>query len=196
MNIKTRKRAMIDGENTYFTGRPCKNGHMTYRYVQSGSCYDCVNGDRVKSDSPTAIAREARLTEVAARFADKAKVDAELVLARFRVFDIDLSSFMDAAWAFSVLRYPSITHADITSKVPPADKVAQTALYTVKCHSGDVDALRTLAIGMVSARSIDGRAAFIKIHGETIAKVELPPVPEWAREGVLITKTHQTRSAE
>lgn len=30
----------------YYTGVPCKNGHLAERYTQSAVCQDCVNGDR------------------------------------------------------------------------------------------------------------------------------------------------------
>lgn len=178
MDIKTRKQAMIDGENTYFTGRPCKHGHMTYRYVQSGSCYDCVNGNRVKEDSPTAIARSVRLREVAARFSDKTKVENELVIAKFRIFDVDFLAFLDAAWAFAVMRYPSITHSDIRSKMPPTDNTSRTSLYTLKCHIGDVEALRIIETGMYKAHAFDiGHDQRLQ---KALADIEIEPVPAWA----------------
>jgi hypothetical protein len=46
MEIKSRKQAIVDGDNIFYTGIPCANGHITYRYVQSGSCKDCINEPR------------------------------------------------------------------------------------------------------------------------------------------------------
>jgi len=40
----TRKEA--DGASKYFTGIPCKQGHVTPRYA-AGVCYGCVNPNAV-----------------------------------------------------------------------------------------------------------------------------------------------------
>lgn len=31
------------GLPTYTTGRPCKNGHLSYRYTKSGACSGCIS---------------------------------------------------------------------------------------------------------------------------------------------------------
>jgi 5-methylcytosine-specific restriction endonuclease McrA len=41
MIVMTRKKALSIGATTYFTGRPCKNGHKAYRSAASGSCLVC-----------------------------------------------------------------------------------------------------------------------------------------------------------
>lgn len=33
--------ARARGLRHYFTGRPCKRGHITWRYSASGLCYEC-----------------------------------------------------------------------------------------------------------------------------------------------------------
>lgn len=45
--IKTRKQAAQAGENKYYTGKPCINGHDGPRYVSSGICCKC-NSEGVK----------------------------------------------------------------------------------------------------------------------------------------------------
>lgn len=40
MDIKTRNQAIKDGENIYFTGKPCKYGHIAPRFV-FGACSEC-----------------------------------------------------------------------------------------------------------------------------------------------------------
>jgi len=42
MEIITRKDAKAAGLNRYYTGLPCKNGHVDYRYTASGACKSCV----------------------------------------------------------------------------------------------------------------------------------------------------------
>lgn len=42
MNIVTLVEAKARGLHTYYTGRPCKHGHMTYRYVAGKVCAQCA----------------------------------------------------------------------------------------------------------------------------------------------------------
>jgi hypothetical protein len=37
----TRQEALAAGESTYFTGKPCKHGHVAARYVLNWTCVDC-----------------------------------------------------------------------------------------------------------------------------------------------------------
>lgn len=39
--ITTRREAYAQGSTRYFTGVPCKQGHVAQRYVSSGACLDC-----------------------------------------------------------------------------------------------------------------------------------------------------------
>lgn len=47
MDIKTRRQAAEDGENKYYTGKPCVNGHDSPRYTSTGICCKC-NAEGVK----------------------------------------------------------------------------------------------------------------------------------------------------
>lgn len=42
MKAITRKEALLRGEDTYRTGKPCKNGHNAKRYTLSGTCSVCI----------------------------------------------------------------------------------------------------------------------------------------------------------
>lgn len=48
-----RKEAKMLGLKTYMTGKPCKSGHLTYRYTSTGSCNQCINGIRNGGNSET-----------------------------------------------------------------------------------------------------------------------------------------------
>lgn len=37
----TRKEAIENKDYWYFTGKPCKYGHISKRYTVDGACYDC-----------------------------------------------------------------------------------------------------------------------------------------------------------
>jgi hypothetical protein len=38
----TQKLAKQNNERYYFTGKPCKNGHVSKRNTHNGTCYECV----------------------------------------------------------------------------------------------------------------------------------------------------------
>jgi hypothetical protein len=42
MDLVTRKQAIENGESRYFTGKPCKRGHISERYVNNSSCLSCA----------------------------------------------------------------------------------------------------------------------------------------------------------
>lgn len=41
MEIITRKQTFTEGRKTYFTGRPCRAGHLSPRYVCDANCIQC-----------------------------------------------------------------------------------------------------------------------------------------------------------
>lgn len=41
MDIVTRKEAKERGLKTYYTGKPCKHGHLSERYTKNGTCVEC-----------------------------------------------------------------------------------------------------------------------------------------------------------
>lgn len=48
MEIITRREANAKRLNWYFTGVPCKNGHVTRRHITAG-CVGCCNASRTKA---------------------------------------------------------------------------------------------------------------------------------------------------
>jgi len=41
MMSSTRKQAKLLNEKYFFTGKPCKNGHVSKRFTHNGVCYEC-----------------------------------------------------------------------------------------------------------------------------------------------------------
>lgn len=81
MEIISRKDAQMRGMNKYFTGKPCINGHVTYRYTTSSVCYDCLRKNRgdaklqvgsinYRKDSDS---HEAKISDIQRKFADISK---------------------------------------------------------------------------------------------------------------------------
>ena len=42
MELITRKEALKIGSNRYFTGKPCKKGHLSYKRVHNRDCVECA----------------------------------------------------------------------------------------------------------------------------------------------------------
>lgn len=43
--IILRKEAIAKRLKTYFTGKPCKHGHIAKRFTLSGTCYECIHNN-------------------------------------------------------------------------------------------------------------------------------------------------------
>ena len=48
MEIITRKEALSNGLKLYFTGKPCRHGHVSERYTVSVICRGCTTSSRVR----------------------------------------------------------------------------------------------------------------------------------------------------
>jgi hypothetical protein len=46
--IISRSEAKAQGLKTYFTGKPCKHGHVAIRLVSNGSCRQCAYGQNIQ----------------------------------------------------------------------------------------------------------------------------------------------------
>ena len=134
----SRGEAKIKGLTQYFTGVPCKNGHTTYRYTASGACSGCIRAANSKVVDESAT--------------EKRAAKAELVQARFRIFDVDRATFSVTAWAMAAMRYPALTQGDVDPHLLGKEREAGTGMYAYYCHPDDLSTLRGVAMDMVKAR--------------------------------------------
>ena len=68
-----RASAKLAGEKFYFTGKPCKNGHISKRYTDRGTCVQCM----VLSFESK---KEDRLAEMRSNYAQKKSVYAQRMI--------------------------------------------------------------------------------------------------------------------
>lgn len=61
--IMTRRQAHSRGELRYYTGAPCKHGHVGYRYVSTGACINCLTQTFKRRVSPWTKELEPYVTE-------------------------------------------------------------------------------------------------------------------------------------
>lgn len=143
--IITRSDARALGATSYFTGKPCKNGHISYRYVQSGTCAMCVRDSNLSMTSPFKLAK---LEELKARILENEKRNAaklELVRTRFRIYDEDRSTFSQLAWTFTSMRYPCLLECDVNLNSPSTDRQFDSGMCAYEVHPDDIGLLRSLA---------------------------------------------------
>jgi hypothetical protein len=69
--ISSRTVARAAGLKRFFTGRPCKHGHLSERYVSTGSCIACLHGASTGSTPEDLRAQAAALLQ-RARDAERA----------------------------------------------------------------------------------------------------------------------------
>lgn len=138
MQRSERWEAQRDEKITYFTGRPCKHGHITYRYTLSGSCVKCVMESNSKIPDP--------------RRPERREAKRSLVFTKIRAAHVDRDALNATALAFAVMRHPSLRMADVVSGAKPAFCASGTGLYAYRMPPEDVDAFRALALQMFKAR--------------------------------------------
>lgn len=134
----------------YFTGIPCKNGHLTYRYTSSGACSGCIRAHNQPINDKLTIERKA--------------AKAQMVQVRLRCYEVDREALAAAVWSFALMRFPNITLGDVDPRLLPQDKTAGTGLYAFYCHSEDLAQVRQLADAMQKGHTVDvvaGRAKAI-----------------------------------
>lgn len=61
--IMTRRQAHARGEVRFYTGKPCKHGHVAYRYVSTGACITCLTQTFKRRISPWTKELEPYVTE-------------------------------------------------------------------------------------------------------------------------------------
>lgn len=143
----------------YFTGIPCKNGHLTYRYTASGACAGCIREhNRPIEGSVMSVRRQLR---------------EEFVQKRFRLYESDAGVFGAAVWAMSAELVQAISLPDVTLNISPTDRTAGTGMYAFLCHPSHIEELQTIANGMMRAHMdvtdeqlAKARLEFIELGGD------------------------------
>lgn len=64
-SVISRKDARDAGRRRFFTGRPCKRGHLSERFVTTGNCVAC-NAERTKAS--TVLTNQTRTAHAQGRF--------------------------------------------------------------------------------------------------------------------------------
>lgn len=182
MKILSRKDAISAGEKKYFTGIPCKNGHLAERYTQSSSCESCVHpktlpnsqdiGKKLELRERKLKLEEEKLEITRQRTArlslqaelaltrqrereinkERLKTKSELIGYKIRLWDKDVSSYREIVFALSSARQPALHVGDVFSSRSPTGREGSGALYFFHCFIDDRENLYEIGKAMYATR--------------------------------------------
>ena len=124
MNITPRQQAILERNHRYFTGKPCKRGHICDRYTLNSACVDCVHPKFQSAEMEQKRQLKAALENV--REENRlARIDRNRVLAvmtsmprvRFGLYPQDLEHFTSVVLAVSRMTEPKLLSGDVRSKL-------------------------------------------------------------------------------
>ena len=151
MEIVTRSEALAANLNKYFTGSPCKNGHIDLRYTKSGACQSCIaenNGRVISSDEPLSdAAKVLRDAQIAYR---KEKQDA---IERSREAAKREQSERLAAIRLQAVQRKIEMSADEIEKAQRKEAKALLVQVRLRCYEVDRDALAAAVWSFAIMRS-------------------------------------------
>lgn len=151
MEIISRKDARAAGLNKYYTGQACKNGHVDYRYVQSGACRSCIyhyNGGGSFSDDPAVAEANAALLAAQSALQEARKA------AELRKLNEEQQRYREAA---EQARLAKERKAAEQSKVDAnvafrRAAVAQLVQVKIRLYQVDLEVFKAAAHAMALAR--------------------------------------------
>lgn len=179
MKTKTRKQAIADGDDIFYTGVPCTNGHLTYRYVQSGSCRDCINepkgvnfykckAETLRKKAADALKEAERLEAMSAELLAQKDKTAQLIAStteqlqqysevksKFITF-LEPINYGDETLASEILmkyarKYsPLIKEADVLHNIKPRPGNVRR----MACHENDLKAVREELVALRRAKPL------------------------------------------
>lgn len=140
----TRQAAITKQEMYFFTGKPCKRGHVVKRYTKNGACYECLH-PTINSTEIKERKRESAYRKLARRRMKK---------AIFRVYNQDFATLKFMVWSFGQLREPALRPIDIETRAKPGMITPTKYFETFWIFPEDEPALRDVERGLEAARDI------------------------------------------
>lgn len=142
MEIITRQQAINQNFRSYFTGQPCKRGHVAKRYTQSAVCAEClhpiIHSSEIQANRALSEARK-----LARRRMKK---------ARFRVYNQDFATLKLMVWSFGHLRDPALRPIDIETRVKSTMITPTKYFETFWIYPEDEIHLRKIETGLETKR--------------------------------------------
>lgn len=180
--ITTRIEALQMGVTRYFTGKPCKRGHISNRYTQNGGCVECMakttltarqamrdnNGEqRAAALAPLLAAREA---------AREVKDDADAQLVEIRVLirdNTDRLMVFETTTELCLAAIPKLKRDDVWPNKKPVKE--GTPVFRVLVPEDQVAFVREMTNLLWMAKS---NVDFSHIHHSRLKAIEQQAVDE------------------
>ena len=165
----SRKLALAAGVKKYFTGEPCRHGHIAYRYAQSGACSECIG---VAGESKAAAPGENDAANPPPKVKQSARAAAleQLVTVAVRSTPETVSAIRNLASGLVTMRFPELNRADAWSPKAGTDYQAGRCQYKFNIHPDDIQFIRDQAqLHANGGRKVDINAERLKIFAEAIA---------------------------
>lgn len=130
MEIISRQQAITECSNRYFTGIPCKRGHMSQRYTKTANCIDCIHPkfENALDARSVAIGRLERF---------KMGMNSE-----------NLEKFKESLYLLSFMREPSLQPEDVLTKSKPIYRGGTFHVYSFRGFPEDLSTITDIANGM------------------------------------------------
>lgn len=155
MQTIPRKDAISANLGQYFTGKPCKYGHIAHRYTKSGACSECVSlaaasaREETRDVTPRPGARtraaeqrqELRDSFLASK-AERIEAFKRVVEIRVPVHPQDLETVFETACVLCLAAFPCLERVDVLAEAVPA---RGTPLYSVPVPVDQVELVRSIA---------------------------------------------------
>jgi hypothetical protein len=138
MQILSRSDAIAQQRRLYFTGKPCRNGHVAPRYVQSCTCRECIGASVSRQRGGLADPqRDARAT-----YRERTS------LIRLRLPLHSLPAVRSIAAGLLASRFPGLAADGRTVfdvEPSPVRKAGGTAMCRFRVHEDDAATLAAIA---------------------------------------------------
>jgi hypothetical protein len=154
-DIYTRRDALEDGEMYYFTGIPCKHGHLSERAVESSQCAECarIMASGVRLWGRASKAERAETAKRKAERATHAKAMRQIITVTCLCEAGDRQALTDIAISLCLAAYPVLTAADVTpSPIAVRSKFSQ---YRVMVPAASASRIYEIAAVLRRQRGID-----------------------------------------
>lgn len=136
MKIINLSEAKAAGLTKYFTGKPCKHGHVAERYVGGGACTDCLSVNNGRD--PEAVERRPA-AESRAALAHKLEAIPE---QRIRAHLVDVPALQTMATMLCLARDPTLTPDEVRSRSPVKKLEGTVGMYAFRFPAEDIDVMR------------------------------------------------------
>jgi hypothetical protein len=157
MEIITRQQAIMSRSTKYFTGVPCRNGHIAQRYTRCAVCLDCLH-PKFSTDPAAAATANSAARDLNYKLA-VAKI--QMIRIKIVLHSEDLALFIGVAHALSICREPALSPEDLLTKFTARPRGDSTYLHAFKCYPEDAAALYQLQEDLTFVRLTPAQQAAV-----------------------------------